>query len=691
MKSPPSILRSVTQAEQHRPYPFIDFMVPAHVTGKPTGNAKNHRGRDAFPLLTLATFLCTMTGCGEEPSPITELRSNGAPEVARGWPTYGGQPGGTQFSSLDQIDSGNVDQLELVWKFHSGDVSERTPDSHPTTMEATPILANDKLYYCTPLNNVIALNPATGALQWRFEFDKSPDETVNPVYNCRGVAYWESTNNIEASVACGKRVLQATDSGKLLALDADTGQLCENFGEDGIVDLNALDYRGEGRVSVTSAPAIVNDILVIGATVADNRYLDTADGLVRGFDVQTGQERWVWNPIPEHLSDRVGGANTWAPISVDTRRGWVFLPTSSPSYDAYGINRLVPIPDGNAVVALDASTGEKIWSYQIVHHDLWDYDLAAMPTLATIERDGEPLEVVIQPTKMGFTFVLERETGKPVFPVEERPVPQSDIPGEVASPTQRIPQLPEPTGRLEITAEDAWGALVFDRRDCRKQIENLRNDGLYTPPSERGSILYPSFLGGTNWGGIAYDHATGLAVMNSSDFPWAVRLIPRNKFDRSIHAHSGTATYIMEGSPYVMTKWAVLSPLGMPCSPPPWGQLTAIDMHTGETRWQIPFGRVAVWAGLRSPSSWGGPNQGGPIITAGGLVFIGASLDSRFRAYELVSGELLWEAKLPAPATATPMTYEFGPDGRQYVVIAAGGHSSLGTRLSDAILAYALR
>ncbi|MBT8078272.1 MAG: pyrroloquinoline quinone-dependent dehydrogenase [Gammaproteobacteria bacterium] len=611
-------------------------------------------------------------------------------EQATDWPTYGGQASGTQYSSLTQINRENVDQLELAWEFRTGDVSEWSPESHATNYQVTPILQNDMLYLCTPLNNVIALDPGTGSQIWRFDLNKPRGETMYGYHNCRGVSYWEASDAQNRNVKCGKRVLQATDHGFLLALDADTGDLCPDFGTAGSIDLNKLDYRGEGRISVTSPPAIFSNVVIVGGTVIDNKYRDSLDGIVRGFDVLTGRELWSWNPIPQQLSAEVGGANTWAPMSVDLQRGWVFLPTGSPSYDTYGINRTEPIPDGNAVVALDALSGEKIWSFQTVHHDLWDYDLASMPTLVTVSRNGQATEAVLQATKTGFVFVLDRDSGDPLFPVEERPVPESDVEGELAAATQPFPLLPAPVTSQSLRADDAWGTMIVDRNGCREQLAALRNEGLFTPPSVRGSVLHPSFLGGTNWGGVAYDAANGVAVMNSSNLVSAVTLVPRAEFDPEVHAPPGTSTYEMRGSPYVMTRRVLMSSLGAPCNPPPWGQLTAIDMTNGQTLWQIPFGRVEFGAGIKTLPSWGAPNQGGPIVTKGGLVFIGASLDSRFRAYDLMTGDELWSASTPAPATATPMTYTFGSENRQFVVIAAGGHGAFQTKLSDAIVAFAL-
>lgn len=641
-------------------------------------------------LLLLAMGACAPSDIADaagRPSPGAGLPA----ETALDWPTYGGQPSGSQYSSLAQINTGNVRRLELAWSHRTSEVSEWSPEVHGTNYQVTPILANHKLYLCTPFNNVLALDPASGEELWKFDFGKPRAETMYGYHNCRGVAYWQAAAPTEAAGFCGKRVFEATDNGFLLALDGDSGQLCPDFGQRGRIDLNALDYRGDGRISLTSPPVIYQDLAIVGGAVIDNKWRDSLDGIVRAFDVRSGAEVWRWNPIPEHLSAEVGGANAWAPLSVDEERGWVFLPIGSPSYDTYGVNRADPIPFGNAVVALDALTGKPIWSYQTVHHDLWDYDLPSMPSLVTLRRQARPVPAVLQAAKTGFVFVLDRETGTPLFPVREKPVPQTDVPGERSAPTQPFPLAPPPMASQSIKAEDAWGLALFDRRECREKLAGLRNEGLFTPPSINGAVLHPSFLGGSNWGGVAYDQSTGLAVVNSSNLVSSVTLKPRPQFDAQDPALAGASVYEMRGAPYVMLRQVLLSSLGVPCNPPPWGQLTALDLNSGELRWQVPFGRMELAGGwLRSPAAWGAPNQGGPIITGGGLVFIGASLDSRLRAYDLLSGKELWSAKTPAPATATPMTYQFGPQGRQYVVVAAGGNGAFETKLSDAILAYAL-
>lgn len=603
-------------------------------------------------------------------------------EAAADWPTYGGQPGGTQYSSLDQINLSTIAALAPAWTFHTGDLSDGSDGGDMTNYQVTPILAEGRLLLCTPYNNIIALDPATGRQLWRYDFGKAKTETMYGYHNCRGVAHWASSRAEDKGKACAARVLMGTDNGFLVAVDAASGKPCADFGAGGRIDLNALDYMGEGNISMTSPPAIYRDVVIVGGTVIDNKYEDSLDGIVRGFDVRTGRELWSWNPIPAALTDKVGGANAWAPLAIDAEAGLVFLPTGSPSYDTFGVNRIDAIPDGNAVVALDAATGEKRWSFQTVHHDLWDYDLPSMPTLVTLHREGKAVPAVIQATKTGFVFTLDRRTGRPIHPVEERPVPASDVPGEKASPTQPVPVRPRPFTSQAIAPEDGADGL------CRKRIAAYRNEGIFTPPSVRGAILHPSFLGGSNWGGIAYDQRSGVAVVNSSNLVSRVSLMPRAEFDEAKHKTAGVSTYEMRGSPYVMLREALFSSIGTPCNPPPWGALTAIDMNSGTIVWQRPFGKVEFGPGVKSLESWGAPNQGGPIITAGGLIFIGASLDSRLRAFDLATGKEVWSASTPAPATATPMTYMAG--GRQFVVVAAGGHGAFGTQLSDAIVAFAL-
>ena len=606
------------------------------------------------------------------------------------WPTYGGQSSGTQYSSLDQINLSNVDNLQIAWEYNTGEISSGTDAVDETVYQVTPILANNKLYLCTPFNKIVALDPTTGKEEWVYDPKKPLTGAFYWSHNCRGVSYWQADAEKEQEQFCGKRVFQTTQTGILISVDADTGKLCKGFGNNGKIDLNTLDYKGSGKIYSTSPPAIFKDVIITGGSIYDNKFGDALDGIVRGFDIRTGEERWNWNPIPEHLSDKVGAANAWAPISIDQKNGWVVIPTGSPSYDLFGKHRKEPIPDANAVVVLNALTGEKVWSYQTVHHDLWDYDLSSMPTLVEVERDGKTIEAVLQATKMGFIYLLDRQTGEPLFEVEERPVPQTDVPGEYSSPTQPFPAKPAPVTSTHIDSEDGWGVVYFDESNCETQLANLRNEGIFTPPSLNGSVLHPAFLGGTNWGGIAFDNDSATAVVNSSNLVASVTLIPKDEYKEDKHRPKGYSYYEMRGSEYVGIRGILQSPLPgkPPCNPPPWGFLTALNMNTGETKWKIPFGRLDLFGPIKSPEAWGAPNMGGPIITKGGLIFIGASPDKAFRAYNLKTGELVWKGEIPAPATATPMTYKAG--GKQFVVIAAGGHLGFGTVQSDSIVAFAL-
>lgn len=611
----------------------------------------------------------------------------------QGWPTYAGASGGGQYSSLSQVNKDNVKELEVAWVFNSGDVSDGSDGTAKTPLEVNPILANDKLYICTPYNRVVALDPGSGTELWSYDPEIDKRNTYSKGSYCRGVAYWSDTSPIDQDVACSKRVLSGTGDGRLIAIDADTGKACTDFGNKGQINLNSFDYNGEGTISLASPPAIYQDVVIMGSTILDGEWANAPDGIIRAFDVHSGQQLWSWNPIPDHLRDTIGGANTWAPISIDSKRGWVFLPTGSPSQDPYGVKRTEPIPHGNAVVVLKALTGEEIWSYQTIHHDLWDYDLPSMPTLVEVDRNGMKVEAVLQATKTGFLFVLDRLTGQPLFPVKEVKVAQSDIKGEKSSLTQPFPQSPPPFSAQSMRAEDAWGLTFWDRQQCREKIQALRNDGLFTPPGIRGSVLLPSTSGGSNWGGLAFDPESGLAVVNSTSVLTSQKLVPREGFAGSEDAEKkpGKSIAMMPDTPYIWTREFISSAFGAPCNPPPWGNLTAIDTTSGEIRWQIPFGSKPFGFGLfHSPQKWGAPNQGGPIITKGGLIFIGASLDSRFRAFDLGSGEELWNAELPAPGTATPMTYLHGENNKQFIVIAAGGYPTFDAKLSDAIVAFTL-
>ena len=613
---------------------------------------------------------------------------------AQDWPAYGGADGGGQYSPIDQIRSDNVAKLRVAWTHHSNDVAEPGSATGGTSYLATPIHANGRLYVCTPLGRIIAIDPATGEEQWSFD----PHASLNPdprlAFNCRGVAYWQSPSSSEE--VCGKRIYRAdfTQSGAhLYSVDADTGQPCADFGAGkgraGAVAFSDFDWKGQGLAFPTSAPVVIGDIVIVGTGVGDNVSADAPDGILRAFDVRTGEERWAFNPIPPDLSDKTGGANVWAPFSVDADRGLVFVPTTSPSVDPYGGLRTADVPLANSIVALKAATGEVVWHFQTVRHDLFDYDLPAQPIVAELTRDGVTTPVVIQTAKTGFTFVFNRETGQPWWSIGYPEVPQTDVPGENSSPTQPVPVLPEPFARQELTRDSLFGLTPLDRMACQRKFDAARYEGLFTPPGLKGSIIFPSMLGGGNWGGAAFDPERKMLVVKAENLATYIKLVAKapGETPKPPADFADFLNQPLEGTPYRMEGDMFLSPLGLPCTPPPWGMLSAIDMTTGKLAWQVPLGHIKKW-GVRLPESWGSPNVGGPLVTAGGVIFIAATMDSRFRALDLSNGKELWSTELPAPGMAVPMTYRAG--GRQFVVIAAGGNSRVGTELSDALVAFAL-
>jgi quinoprotein glucose dehydrogenase len=614
------------------------------------------------------------------------------------WPSFGGQPNGGQYSPIDQINRDNVGNLEVAWTHRSGDAA---------WLEVTPIHANDTLYYCTPMNRVIALDPSTGAEKWRFDPHRDEGglgliEAERQVVRCRSVAYWEAAEP-GAGTACDKRVFKGDINGNLYAMDADTGRPCEDFGASrghpGYVTHWDFAGNGDGPRHTTSGPIVVGDVVVSAVGVEDSP-VNASDGFVRGFDVRTGRMVWEFNPIPPRYVNETGAANVWSTLSADPVRGLVFLPTTSPSSDFYGATRTFEIPFATAMLALDARTGAVVWHYQTVHHDLYDYDLPGHPLLVTIRKDGRPRDVAIQQTKQGFLFVLDRETGESVFPVEERPVPQSDIPGERTAATQPVPVLPEPFTPTILTRDNLYGLTFIDRGWCQRRFDELRYDGMFTPPSERGSLHFPGFSGGGNWGGAAFDPISNLVIvkaMNIATINTLIRneggaLTPVPGADGSVPgdaAYSGGPGDPMPGTPYSTQQENFLSPLGVPCTPPPWGTLTAIDMDTGRVRWQVPMGQVRRY-GVTFPQSfgWGSAILGGPIATGGGLVFMAATMDKKIRALDVETGAELWSSDLPYAGMAVPMTYV--ANGRQYVVIAAGGNRRTFTEEGDAIVAFAL-
>jgi quinoprotein glucose dehydrogenase len=662
------------------------------------GNGRSRRGRRALarsanPLgLILICLLTSLPSTAQRPSP--------APSEE--WPAYGRDPGGSRFSPLTQINRENVGRLRVAWTYRTGDNGENFASGGKRAFEATPLMVDGTLYLSTPTNRVVALDPATGARRWAYDPKVDPSRDYSEVTS-RGVATWaDSTRPLGARGH--RRIFVGTIDARLIALDAETGAPCVDFGTGGQVDLTrGLRLVDAGDYQVTSPPAIIGDLVVVGSSIGDNRRTDVERGVVRAFDARTGALRWSWDPIPLVNDDpaaptwkdgsaaRTGAANAWSIISADAERGLVFVPTGSPSPDFYGGERKGSNLYANSVVALRASTGKVVWWFQGIHHDLWDYDIASQPTLLTLRRDGAEIPAVAMTTKVGHLFVLHRETGKPLFPVEERSFPKSDVPGEEAAPTQPVPTTLPLLAPQGLRAEDAWGATPTDRDWCRDRIKSLRSEGVFTPPSLQGTLVFPGNVGGVAWGGAAFDPARQWLVVNTNRLVTVVKLVPRADLKAARAATTGDRLSgefgTQSGTPYAMYREILASPSRLPCNAPPWGTLAAIDLVSGAKRWEVPLGAFELPGG--GDPILGSPNLGGPMVTAGGLVFIAAAMDGYLRAFDVESGAELWKSKLPAGGQATPMTFGL-PNGKQYVVIAAGGHGKLGTPLGDSVVAFAL-
>lgn len=618
-----------------------------------------------------------------------------------GWPAYGGDAGGTRYSALSQINASNVGQLQVAWVFRTGELGRGVKDWSRSAFEATPILYDGTLYLTTSSTDVVAVDAASGNLRWRHLSESRKDLHYSDGVS-RGVSLWvdESTGR---DVACHARIYAPTLDSRLLALDAATGAPCLDFGDHGAVDL-LKDVRSQYEEGdewrdylVTSPPAILDGKVIVGSSIGDNRAVLEELGSVRAFDAKSGQLKWSWDPIPREPSNPVyaewnpealktaSAANAWAPLSVDAARHLVFVPTGSASPDFFGGMRTGDNRWADSVVALDGETGKLKWGQQLVHHDIWDYDVSSQPTLADLIHDGKHVDAVIQATKTGFLFTFDRDTGAPLFPITERTVPQDAVPGEVPAATQPFPVAPPALVRQSaVTPDDAWGIAWSDTRDCRRRIEAARSEGIFQPAAVKDSIMLPGNAGGSNWGGIAFDPQRQIAVANTMNLPFVVALVPRADFkaQQASEAYRDFDFSRQAGTPYGMRRVVFKSTLGIPCVKPPWSTLSAIDMQHGTIRWQIPLG-VTPFIHL----NLGMPSIGGPIISAGGLIFIAASMDDRLRAFDIENGRLLWEQRLPAGGQATPMTYSSG--GRQYLVIAAGGYKGDTTR-GDYLIAYSL-
>jgi quinoprotein glucose dehydrogenase len=622
---------------------------------------------------------------------------------AQNWPHYGATKGGIKYSTATSINGSNVDQLEQAWVYRTGEAERLGERFSKTAFQVTPILVEGSLVFCTPSQRIVALDPATGGERWFF--DPRVDPTIEVLdIKCRGIEVWtDETAALEE--VCHTRILLSTLDFRLIAVDARDGKPCPDFGRKGVVTIpydKPLAFSGE--VALNNPPVVVNGVVVVGSAVYDGVRADGPSGMVRAFDARTGAALWTFDPVPRDPEDpmhagwggsanSIGATNVWSIMAVDEERDLVFLPTSSPSSDYYGGHRPGENRYSNSVLALRGATGEIVWHFQISHHDVWDFDLPSQPILIDLVRDGSPVPALVQITKQAFVFVFNRETGEPLFPVEERRVPQNGVAGEHLSPTQPYPLAPPPFMQQGISADDAWGFTFIDRLMCKRKLAAHRLGGLYTPPSLEGTVMVPGLTGGGNWGGGAYDPDSGLLVINSTRIPAMIRLIPASTTENRAVPPIPAFTSIVfpqSGTAYKAETSFVFSPLGAPCTKPPWGGLTAIDLASGTIKWDVALGSMHRMTPLRLPFTWnlGTPVAGGPMVTAGGLVFVASTMDRMFRAFDIATGAELWHVDLPVNGNATPMTYVSG--GRQFVVLAAGGHFLYGPELGDYLIAYAL-
>lgn len=622
---------------------------------------------------------------GPSPQAATSTASR-TPEGA--WASFNGQPNGQKYSPAAQITPDNVDELEVAWELHTGDVSDGEGDLPSTVWSATPLFVNDTVYVGTPFYRIFAVTPDTGEVKWIYDSKAELKAVTQPSLKNRGLAYWQAAEPV-AGAACQKRLYLGTMMGELHAVDADTGRPCAEFGVNGVLDVNQWNAPdAKWPLSQLQPPTVYRDTLILGWAGKDWESQETPPGSVFGVDARTGERKWTFHTLPPEVAATSGTANVWTAMSVDEEAGLVYLPVSSPSPNFYGGNRLERAPHATSITALDAETGEEVWAYQMVHHDIWDYDGTSAPTLVDIRRGGETIPALIEATKQGHFFVLNRLTGEPIYPIEERPVPASDVPGERAYPTQ--PYVPRP----EPVIADRWPGVsrladILSLGYCSRKAEALRHDGLFTPPSlGEGSLVFPGTPGGVEWGGGALDPRTNTYVVNSSHVAMIYRLLTREDYERETSGQEKLTGYHPQtGSPYGLRLTNFLNPLGMPCWKPPYGSISAYDMDTGELLWRKPFGVVQKW-GFYMPKSWGSVTIGGPAVTASGLIFIGASMDARVRALDIRNGEVLWKAQVDAPAVANPAVYTYR--GRQYVAFVVGGNSILKPEVSDQLIAFAL-
>jgi quinoprotein glucose dehydrogenase len=602
------------------------------------------------------------------------------------WSTFNGDLKAQKYSTATQITPENVSKLAMAWQLHTGDVSDGSGGKPTSDWSATPLFVNDTVYVSTPFYRIIAVQPDTGKIKWTFDTHSVLKAVTQPDLKTRGVAYWQAKNPVVGQ-PCQKIVYIGTMDARIFAVDADTGKACAGFGKDGILNINTWNTtNNKWPLSVLQPPTVYKNELIIGWAGDDWVYQEAPPGTVFSVDARTGALKWEFHSLPANVEKQTGTANVWASMSVDPANDLVFLPVSSPSPNFYGGNRKEKLPLVTSIAALNADTGAVVWSRQLVHHDLWDYDTDSPPVLVDIDKDGKKIPALVQSSKQGYVYVLNRLTGEPIFPIDEKPVPKSDIAGEQSAPTQ--PETATPVA----TTPRQWPGVstladVASGGYCSREAGQLRYDGMFTPPSLKGSLVYPATAGGVEWGGGAVDPTSDTYVVNSSSVVQIYQLLTRDNYNAKTKKGAPKGYYPMTGSPYGMYLTNFVNWLGMPCWKPPYGTLSSYDLRTGKLLWKEPFGEVQRW-GFYMPLSWGSVTIGSPVITETGLIFIGASMDSRVRALDLKTGKVLWHSQVDAPAVSIPAIYTY--KGKEYVLFAAGGNSILEPKVSDQLVAYAI-
>ena len=645
-----------------------------------------------------------------------------AVEPHRGWPLPGAAEGGGHFSEANQITPANVRNLKVAWTHRSGDFREGDnfigglSGEAPlqSSWQATPILVDDHLYLCTPFNRILAIHAETGAERWSY----APDVDLEnfPMPRCRGVTQW-TDQRIPPTSPCHRMIIAPLMDARVVGLDAVTGQTCP-FGDVAELDLSkGLGPYDAGFYMLNTPPAITGHTLITGGSIADNITTAVPSGVVRAYDLTTGSLLWAWEPVlsidrsnsevasegtessataatAADLRYQQGTTNSWSYLSVDPELGLVYVPTGNTSPDYYGGHRGDLDHYSSSVVALSISTGEVVWHFQTVHHDIWDFDVPSQPTLFETEIDGHAVKGLAQTTKQGYVFLLDRVTGEPLFPVEEVPMPQGTVPGDYTAPTQPVPTKPRSLFDLPGERDFIWGLLPWDKWACKDTLKDLRFEGPFTPPALEGALHMPSAFGGQNWGGPAIDPVRQKLVVNTLHMGTVVQLIPRDECEGDGPKPVADGPFLLEpseGTPYCNRRWlGFVSPSGVPCTPPPWGTLAGIDLKTGTVDWQVPLGTTRDMAPWPFWYIKGSPNLGGPVSTASGLTFIGATTDHFLRAFDTDTGEELWKGRLPTSGHGLPITYQLSESGKQYVVIAAGGHAAIGTPPGDYLIAFTL-